>query len=214
MTKHLKREAAPKNWPIARKGNAFVVKNASKGIPILVVLRDMLKIAQNRKEVKMAIHKKQLVVSGKPVRDEKQSLELFDTLEIIPSKENFRLNLNKHGKYACEKIEKKNSTKKVSKVIGKKVLRGKKVQLNLIDGRNYLYDKDVNVNDSVLIDLEKNSISKVLPVKEKANVLVIAGKHSGESGKISKIIPERKMVEVSSDEGKFNALIKQIMVTE
>ena len=76
MTRHLKRQNAPKNWPIPRKGTTFVVKNNSKGIPILVVLRDLMKAAKSKKEVKKAIHKRDLVISNKPVNDEKKSLEL------------------------------------------------------------------------------------------------------------------------------------------
>jgi ribosomal protein S4E len=38
MKRHLKRQKAPKNWPIPRKGTAFVVKNNSKGLPILVAV--------------------------------------------------------------------------------------------------------------------------------------------------------------------------------
>ena len=58
---HLKRQNISKNWPIARKGNTFVVKPLSKkGIPLLIVLRDLLKIAQTREEVKTAIQRKHL----------------------------------------------------------------------------------------------------------------------------------------------------------
>ena len=58
---HLKRQNAPKSWPIPRKGTTFVVRpnfGFSKGIPLLIILRDMLKIAENKKEVKKAIYMK------------------------------------------------------------------------------------------------------------------------------------------------------------
>ena len=56
---HLKRQKIPKNWPIKRKGTKYLVRpnsNLTKGIPILIILRDMLKVAQNRREVKRIIH--------------------------------------------------------------------------------------------------------------------------------------------------------------
>ena len=212
MKKHLKRQAVPKNWPIARKGTTFVVKNNSKGIPVLVVLRDIMKIVRTRKEVKQAIHKKDLVISGKPVNDEKKSLELFDILTIIPSKKNFRLVLSEKGKYDVEEVAEKDAKEKVAKVIGKKILKGKKIQVNLSDGRNYLSDVKCAVGDSVIVDLEKKKVSKVLPVKENSTALVIGGKHAGTKGKISKIDEKQNMVEIGADEKKFRALIKQIMV--
>ena len=55
---HLKRQEVPKSWPVYRKGTKYVVKPGSAletGVPLLLVLRDMLHIAQNRKEAKRAI---------------------------------------------------------------------------------------------------------------------------------------------------------------
>jgi small subunit ribosomal protein S4e len=213
MRTHMKRHTVPKIWGLPRKGTTFVIKNNTKGVPILVVLRDYLGLAQNRREVKKAIHKKDLMVSNKLVADEKKPVELFDTITIIPSKKNYRLSLGENGKYTIEEIAEKDAKSKVSKVIGKKSIAGKKTQINLLDGRNYLSDVKCNVNDSVIIDLEKNTISKVLPVKEKAEVLVIGGKHSGARAKITKLIPERKMVEVDTKENKYNVLIEHLIVT-
>ena len=124
--KHQKRQKVPKTWPIPRKGTKFVVKTSSKGIPILVTLRDILKIAQTRKEVKKAISKKDLLVCGKPVKNEKKELFLFDVLTIIPSKQNYRLNLSKKGKFSLEEISEKERNIKFSKIINKKILKKKK----------------------------------------------------------------------------------------
>lgn len=214
MRRHLKRQAAPKNWPIPRKGTKYIISNNSKGIPILIVLRDVLSLAQNKREVKKAIHKEDLLINGKVVIDEKKSLELFDVLTIIPSKKNYRIILTEKGKYGIEEIKESESKEKISKIVNKKSLKNKKVQINLQDGRNYLFDKKCSVNDSVVIDLVKGEVSKVLPFKEKTNALIIGGKHTGIEGVIQKIIPEHKMVELKTKEETLNVLIKQIMVTE
>jgi len=214
MKRHLKRQEAPKNWPIPRKGSKFVTKNNSKGIPLLIILREIMKVAQTRKEVKQAIHKKHLLICGKPVVDEKKSLELFDVLTITPSKKNYRLVLSEKGKYDIKEISVGDSKNKISKIIGKKSIKGKKMQVNLSDGRNYLSEIKCSVGDSVIVDLEKNKILKTLPIKEKSEVLVTWGKHAGTKGKILKIDAEQKMVEVDSPEKKFRALIKQIMVLD
>ena len=212
---HLKRQKVPKNWPIERKGTAYIVRpnaNISNGIPILVALRDMLKLAQNRKEVKKAIHAKNLLLNGFPVKDEKNSILLFDTLTIVPSNESYRLSLSEKGKFQIEKINAGEETHKVAKVINKKILKGKKTQLNLSDGRNFLSDIECNINDSVLIDLNKKKIEKCLPLKEKADVLVFAGKHAGKKANINKIDQVRKMAELTFEDKKINALIKQLII--
>ncbi len=214
MKRHLKRQKVPKNWPISRKGTTFVIKNNSKGIPILIVLRDLMKIAQNRKEVKKAIHQKSLVISNKIVNDEKKSLELFDVLKILPSKKSYRIVLSEKGKYDIEEISENETKMKISKIIGKKSLKGKKIQLNMSDGRNYLSNLKCSVGDSAIIDLEKKKVSKILPIKENSKVLVVGGKHSGIKGKILKIDEDQKMVEIETRSNKFKTLIKQIMILE
>ena len=59
---------APRSWSIKRKGIKFILRSQSgphplyQSIPLGVLLRDILKIAQNRKEVKRAVHLKQILL--------------------------------------------------------------------------------------------------------------------------------------------------------
>ena len=62
---YLKRQKVPKNWSIHRKGTKYVVRpraNFEKGVPLLIVLRDMMKVVQNRKEAKKALFSKKMFV--------------------------------------------------------------------------------------------------------------------------------------------------------
>jgi ribosomal protein S4E len=93
------------------------------------------------------------------------------------------------------------------------MLKGKKVQLNLSDGRNFLSNTKCKVNDSVLINLKNKKIEKCIPLAEDSEAIVFAGKHSGEKGKIEKINKERKIAEINTGKEKINVLIKQFMVT-
>jgi small subunit ribosomal protein S4e len=195
---HLKRHAIPKSWPIQRKGTAFVVQpnvGFADSLPILIILRDLLKVAQNRKEAKKMIHMKSILVNEKEVRDEKQGVLLFDTITLVPSKKNYRLTVLKNEKLNIEEV------------------KGKKIQLNLSDGRNFLSNIKCKVNDSVLINFKSKKIEKCLPFEENSQVMVFAGKHSGEKGKVEKINQERKTAEINTGEEKINVLIKQFIVT-
>ncbi|MFC1710652.1 hypothetical protein ACFLZJ_00640 [Nanoarchaeota archaeon] len=140
---HLKRHKVPKNWPIPRKGTTFVVRPSSdieKGIPILIILRDILKISQTRKEVKKSLFAKHILLNQKVVRNEKNNALLFDTITIIPSKKNYRLSLSEKGKFKLEEIKNNESASKIVKIVDKKILKGKKIQLNLSDGKNFISD--------------------------------------------------------------------------
>lgn len=214
---HLKRQKVPKKWPIPKKGTKYVVRpnfDLNKGIPMLIVLRDIIKVAQNRKEVKRAIYLKQILVNNKILKDEKNSVLLFDTITIIPSKKHYRLELSEKGKFSINEIKETQSNSKASKITDKKILKGKKTQLNLSDGRNLISDIKCNVNDSILINFKDKKITKCLPLEEKAKVVVFAGKHTGKQGTIRKLKPERKMVSIISKKENINVLIKQIMAVE
>lgn len=214
---HLKRQKVPKNWPINRKGTTYVVRpnsNIGAGIPILIVLRDMLKVVQNRKEIKKAIHLKHILLNNKIVTDEKNSVLLFDIIELVPSKKYYRIEFSEKGKFKIIEIDEKAGNSKIAKVINKKILKGKKTQLNLIDGRNFISDLKCKVNDSVLINLKERRIEKCLLLKEGAKVIVFAGKHAGERGILNKIELEKKVVELVIGKKKIKVLIKQLMVVE
>lgn len=214
---HLKRNKVPKNWPITRKGSTFVIRpagNIKEGVPILVFLRDMLRIVQNRREAKKAIYEKKILINQKPVIDEKQTVLFNDRLTIVPAKKTYKLGISRRGKFEALEISPTEAKFKVSKVINKKILKGKKVQINLNDGKNFISDLKCNVNDSVLIDLEKRKIDRVIPLKEKAKAVIYAGKHSGKQGIIERILGEKKSVIVRTEDGEINILIKQMMVTE
>ena len=213
---YLKRQAVSKKWPIPRKGTKYLIKPGAherEGIPLLILLRDVLKVAGTRKEVKKALYDKNIIVNAKIAKDESQGLTIFDKITIVPSKKSYRMTLTLNGKFTAEEIPEDEAKTKTSKIINKTILRGKKIQFNLSDGRNVIYDKEGKTNDSLVLNLEKKTIESVLPLKENAKAIVIAGKHAGERGEIEKIDKKHNMVELKTKKGKSNILIKQIMVT-
>lgn len=212
---HLKRHAVPKSWPIERKGTTFVVKpnlGFADSLPVLVLLRDLLKVANNRKEVKKMIHMKNLLINGRPIRDEKEGVLLFDVITLVPSNKHYKLTILKNEKLNAEEVKENESNTKIAKIVDKKMLKGKKVQLNLSDGRNFLSDIKCKVNDSVLINLKNKKIEKCLPFTENSEAMVFAGKHSGEKGKIESINQERKIAQINNGKETINVLIKQLMI--
>ncbi len=214
---HLKRQESPKSWPIYRKGTKYIVRPSfgiQKGIPILIVLRDLLKLAQNRKEVKRAIHMKNILVDNKPVKNEKNSIFLFDIIKIIPLKKNYRLEILDNGKIGMKEIKENESNYKIIKVINKKMLKGKKIQLNMSDGRNLFSDIKCKINDSVLINFTEKKIEKCIPLKEGTKVFIFAGKHAGRKGSIIKLDENKKMAEINIDKKPINILIKQLIAVE
>lgn len=214
---HLKRQKVPKNWPIHRKGTTYVVRpnfSLNKGIPILIILRDILKVAQNRKEVKKILISKQILLNDKIVKDEKHNALLFDVVKIIPLKKSYRIEIFENKKFGLKEIKDIESKSKIAKVVNKKILKGGKTQLNLSDGNNFISKLKCKTNDSVIINFKKKEIEGCIPLKEKTKVIVFDGKHSGKKGVIHKIDTKNKITEIIVEKNKINVLIKQLMVVK
>lgn len=215
--KHTKRQSAPTNWPIERKGTKFIVTplgSVEEGIPVLVLLRDILKLAENRREVKKAIKNKNVLLNHKKIKDVRNTAKLFDVVTLPGSGKNYRVSLTESGKFDVEEISKKEADYKTTKVSDKTLLKGKKLQLNLYDGRNILQKVDCDTGDSVKVNLKNKKIEDTFKLKKGSEVVVFAGKHSGKKGKVKDINEENQIVNIDTGKETVNALIKQIIVTK
>ena len=83
----MKRMSAPRWWPILRKERKFVI--APRGshpkelsLPLLVLIRDVLKIAETGREAKGIITRGEVLVDKKKRKDPKYGVGLFDVVEI------------------------------------------------------------------------------------------------------------------------------------
>lgn len=188
---HLKRSKMPNTWPLPRKTKKlrFIAKprhDASNSITILVILRDILKIANTRKEAKYIINSGDVKINGKIRKDDLFPVSTFDTISLEKIDKYYRLEIvNK--KFRLNEIQKKDVYSKTVKISGKKTLVGNKIQMNLEDGHNFIVNFNFNVGDSALLDTLNNKVEKILALKEKAKVEIVSGKHSGNSGKILSI---------------------------
>ncbi len=214
---HLKRQAVPKNWPISKKETKYIVKpgsNYEHGLPVLVLLRDILRVTQNKKEVKRAIFQKNILVNDKPVKDESRSVLLFDTLTIVPAKKAYRLTIGRNGKFRLDETDIKDAKKKIVKISNKKALKGKKIQLNFNDGENLISNIKCNTNDSAVIDFVGKKIEKIIPLNKGSKVFIYSGKHSGQTGEVKDIDKKDKTADVGFGTSTVKVLIKQLIAIE
>ena len=87
MSDHLKRLNAPESWHIAKKTTKFITKTApgphnANAMPIAVWLRDHMGFARNLKEVKQILHQNDVIINGRPCRDAKMGIGIFDILSL------------------------------------------------------------------------------------------------------------------------------------
>jgi len=185
---HIKKNKMPVSWPVPRKGKGkrFVAvpsHASSKGISLLFLIRDVLKLAKTRKEAKYMTFNGMVKVNNKIRKDENFPVQVFDVVNLEKANLNYRLEIvNK--KFNLKEISAKDSKTKIVKIKGKKILGKGKIQMNLDDGQNILTKEKFSVGDSIVLDTINNKVEKILPLKKGANIEVILGKHAGEKGEL------------------------------
>ena len=213
MKLHLKRYAAPTSWLMKRKEAKFVMRpkpgahSLRYGLPLSLVLREMLGFAQNAAEATKILQTKEIIVDGKVRKEPRFIVGLMDVISIPVSGEHYRILLDGKGRLFPMKIDEKESNVKICKVKGKMKTKKGVVQISLHDGRSILTDKEIKVGDSVVINPADNKIKQVLELKKGAYVYMARGKHAGDKGVMldtsrEKIIYERadkKKVETLKD---------------
>ncbi|MCR4284894.1 MAG: hypothetical protein NUV97_02520 [archaeon] len=176
----------PKTWPVPRKGNVYsaVPSHAtSRGISVLCLIRDILKIAKTKKEVRVMTLGGDIKVNNIIRKNENFPVQVFDVVSLDKAKLHYRLEIV-NRKFNLVKISAGDAEKKIVKISGKTILGKDLVQMNLDDGQNFVSKIKFSVGDSVIVNTKENKIEKVLPLKEGAKVEIILGKHAGEKGKL------------------------------
>ena len=190
----LKRLAAPKWWPIERKTKRFTVSPRGPypkefSLPLSVLLRDILKLAETGKDARLIIKKGEVLVDGRKVKDPKFGVGIFDLIEIPSLKKSWRA-IPKDGLSFIE-IPENEKRLKVCKIIDKKTLKGNKNQLNLNDGRNILTNEKYSTQDSLLIELPEQKIVEHIKFEKGSTAMVLGGKNAGKISKVKEIEKNR-----------------------
>jgi len=216
---HVNRQNIGKFWAVPRKGTKYLTvasHEKTDSIPLVVILRDVLKIIKNKRELKRLINEKQIQINYKKIRAVNYPVSLFDVINLIPAKKNYKALLSKHKKMIFEEISDKDSETKIFKITNKKILAKGKIQFNLMHGKNIITKEKAKIGDSILLSLKDNKIIKIIPMEKGKRAFVIKGKHAGHVGKIEDIVERggKNIAKISSDEGKTNVWIKNIIIIE
>ncbi|MAF35562.1 30S ribosomal protein S4e [archaeon] len=203
VKKHLKRIAAPKTWKVKRKTGTWITRPRPGAHPLNqcitldYVIREQLKHANTYKEAKKCIKAGNVLVDAKPRRDHKFSVGIMDVITIKDQDEHYRVVLNDHNQLVLQKIPEKQATLKLCKIVGKTIIKKKKIQLNLHDSKNVITTDDkIKVGDSIVLDLKTGKIKEHF-VFEKGNSLYLTGgKHPGVIGFLE---GEKKQVGLQPD---------------
>lgn len=194
MSNHQKRLSVPNSWPIERKTETFTVKadagpHGEAGVPLLIVLRDVLGYVDSRKEARFALDQDQVLINGDPESDETRPVGMFDILAFTEREEFYRVFPGEGGRLALTPIDEDSAQSKLGKIVSKQFVPGGDLQLTLHDGETLLVSEDAPYegNDSVVVENDSEEIIAHFEYEEGALVTAVDGQHAGEIGRVEEI---------------------------
>jgi small subunit ribosomal protein S4e len=211
MSNHQKRLSVPNSWPVERKEGTFTVKagagpHGESGVPLLVVLRDVLGYVDSKKEARYALNNGSVLVNGDTVSDTSRPIGMFDILSFTQREEHYRVFPDEGGRLSLTPIDADAADSRLGKVVRKDQVGAEEFQLTLHDGANVRVEagSGYSTNDSLVVDREGDVVAH-FPYEEGALVTAVDGSHAGEVGTVEEIVVTAgsgdNVVHVSQEEG-------------
>lgn len=219
---HTKRIIAPGFWKMGKKTKYWAVTPTAgahgkkRSIPLLAVIRDVLKMARTAKEAKAILGSRQVMVDGRVRTEKAYPVGLMDVVAV--GEKQYRV-VPYHLGLRLVEIDKSESGLKLLRVTGKTAIRAGKVQVTLHDSRNFLSDggKEYAVGDSVLFDFGANKPVEVMKLAKGQSVLIFDGTHRGELARVVSVqnnmtSPNTVILEGSGKKKSFETLTDYAIV--
>jgi len=199
-TARLKRKPAPRFWPIHRKELPWIVKPSSGShslqncLPLTLVLRDILGVAQTRKEGKLILAQGKVQVDGKVRKKDDFPVGLMDVISMPDANKYYRV-MPSHKGLILSPISKEEANFKLARVEDKTTVKNG-MQIALHDGSNLLIKvadpkKPAEVTydtfDILKITYPEKQVTLKLKTKEGNLAVITGGKNIGKQGKIVEI---------------------------
>ncbi|WP_178917620.1 30S ribosomal protein S4e [Natronomonas gomsonensis] len=225
MTKHQKRLSVPKSWPVERKEETYTTKAAAgphgeEGVPLLIVLRDVLGYVDSKKEARYALEQDSVLINGKAVSDERRPIGMFDILAFVEREEYYRVFPDEGGRLSLTPIDEDSAGSKLGKIIGKTQITGGDTQLTLHDGQTLLVDDaaEYDTNDSIVVSNDDGEVVAHFTYEEGALVTAVRGAHAGRIGTIDEIQvtpgSSANNVLIEGDDDRFETVEEYVVVID
>lgn len=156
-------------------------------------------------------------VDGRIRRDPRFPLGHMDVVTIEKTNEHFRILMDVKGRFMPHKIEAKEASFKLCKVIKKVIGQNKIPFIVTHDARTLRFPHpDISINDTVKINLENGEISSVVKFTNGATVMLTGGNNLGRIGilqSVEKHAGSFDIVHVKDTKGQtFSTRISNVIV--
>ena len=200
-TGRLKRNPAPRFWPIPRKQFTWVIKPSSgphslkNCLPLSLLIRDILQLAKTRKEAKKIVTQGKVCVDGKIRLKDDFPVGLMDVISFPEINKHYRI-VPSHKGLSVNPIDSEEAKFKLFRVEGKTILKNKNIQFALHDGSNLLFksedskilpEVDYETFDVLKLSIPEKEFIEKIETKKENFAIIIGGKNIGKNGRITEI---------------------------
>ncbi|MEX0567691.1 MAG: 30S ribosomal protein S4e [Candidatus Njordarchaeota archaeon] len=204
-TKHLKRLAAPRIYPVYRKRphGKYTIRPAPgphpkhRSVPLAIVLRDVLGYAKTLREARKILAQRLVYVDGRVITDYRFPIGLMDVLYLKEVDKYWRV-LPLGKKLYFHEITPEEAKFKIVRITSKQYAKSGWIQIGLEDGRSIIFKTDSDEKrreildkyktwDAVKIAIPSQEILGHFELKEDMYGLIMGGTHAGEHGQVIKI---------------------------
>ncbi len=215
---HMKRLTMPRSWPLPRKTSVWVQKPDPCGhplelcMPVGIVLRDILGVAETRREAKQIVADSKVKVDGTTVTTIGRAVGLMDVLTV--GDDHYRCILDSNGRLRYRPISAAAAASKPCRIDAKTTVSGGRTQLNLHDGRNIIIEdpNSHSTGDTVLIDVQSQAIQKHHALESGATIYLIGGSHVGVISTLNGVIKRRSSMPNEVELDGFIAVADHVFV--
>jgi small subunit ribosomal protein S4e len=203
--KHLKRLNAPAHWMLNKLGGIWAPRPSTgphklrECLPIALILRNRLKYALTRREIRSIVQRRYIKVDGKVRTDMNYPAGFQDVVSIEKTNEKFRLLYDTKGRFALHRIGDEEAAFKLLRV--QKASKAKKATIGrnpfvagqaasipyvvTHDGRTVRYPNPaIKVDDVIKFDFIKNKIVDHIPFAVGSLCYITKGRNCGRIGTI------------------------------
>jgi small subunit ribosomal protein S4e len=224
MSDHQKRLSAPTSWPVERKTAVFTVKahggpHGEAGVPLVVVLRDVLGYVDSTREAKYALNSGGVTVNGETPSSVRRPIGMFDILAVPDRDEYYRVFPDEGGRLGLTPISEDAADSKLAKITDKTTVAGDRTQLNLHDGANLLVEDGgtYDAGDSIVVTPD-NEVVAHFEFQEGALVTAVDGRHAGDIGEVAERVvspgSSPNIVRVDDGDDGFETIEEYVVVID
>ena len=203
-SRRLKALNTPGYWPILRKKHKWAVKPSpgphpiEASLPLLIVVRDLLGLADTAREARKIISEGHVEVDGRVRKNYKYPVGFMDVVRVRITGDLYRVLPYPVKQIVLHPISEEEAGYKLLRVENKTIVKGGHVQLNLYDGRNVIIkvsDPTKPVEDiyktlgTVKLSIPRQEILDYYSF-ETGNVAIIVGGRN--IGRVGRIVSYRK----------------------